>query len=129
MEKNYGTFSARAYTAGGALPIDGAVVRIMGAEEANRLVSFSLLTDRDGRTERISLPAPSKIYSEVPDPSEAPYYLYDLEISKEGYYPKRLFGITIFPDTYTEQMINMIPKGEGDFPLGNINADLNQGGR
>ena len=41
MPNSSGTLRVRAYTAGGALPVEGAVVRVMGAGEDNRLVSFS----------------------------------------------------------------------------------------
>ena len=42
MPNSSGTLRVRAYTAGGALPVEGAVVRVMGAGEDNRLVSFSI---------------------------------------------------------------------------------------
>ncbi len=124
MPNSSGTLRVRAYTAGGALPVEGAVVRVMGALEDNRLVAFSSITDRDGLTELFTLPAPSVDYSLAPNPEELPYSVYDLEISANGYYTKRINGLTVFSGINSIQLANMIP-GSGkmieDFPRGNIN--------
>ena len=121
MYNSSGRLTVRAYTAGGALPVEGAVVRITGATEENRLVAYSLITDRDGVTEMTELPAPGISYSLSPAPAEMPYALYDIEISAPGYYSERLNGVSIFSGISSVQPINMIP-GEGmlvdSFPLG-----------
>ena len=126
MLDSAGTLRVRAYTAGGALPIAGAVVRIIGAEEANRLVSRSLITDRNGITEAVSLPAPNISYSLSPSPIEAPFAVYDVEISAEGYYSKRINGVSVFSGVDSVQLANMIPTGSGvgDYPRGNVNARI-----
>ncbi len=124
MPDSSGTLTVRAYTAGGALPVEGAVVRIFGVSEDNRLAVFSGVTDRDGLTEKFTLPAPSVSLSMSPDPSELPYSVYDLEVSAPGYYTKRINGLTVFSGINSVQLINMIP-GSGnmveDYPRGNIN--------
>lgn len=124
MPSSSGTLRVRAYTAGGALPVEGAVVRVTGALENNRLVAFSSITDRDGLTELFTLPSPSVDYSLAPNPEELPYSVYDLEISANGYYTKRINGLTVFSGINSIQLVNMIP-GSGkmieDFPRGNIN--------
>lgn len=124
MLDSKGTLRIRAYTASGALPIPNAVVRIRGAEELNRLVSYSLLTDRNGITEAVTLPAPSLSYSLSPSPAEAPYALYDVEISANGYYSKVIKGISIFSGVNSVQLANMIPNSGGaqDYPRGNVNT-------
>lgn len=124
MLDSEGTLRIRAYTASEALPIPNAVVRISGAEELNRLVSYSLLTDRNGITEAVTLPAPSLSYSLSPSPAEAPYALYDVEISANGYYSKVIKGISIFSGVNSVQLANMIPNSGGaqDYPRGNVNT-------
>lgn len=127
MLTSEGKIRIRAYTAGGALPIEGATVRIMGAEEDNRLVSYSLITDRDGLTESVSLPAPDVNFSLSPSPNEKPYALYDIEITAPGYYSKKINGLSVFSGIESVQLINMIPEGSRpieDFPRNNINADI-----
>ena len=126
MLDSEGTLRVRAYTAGGALPIAGAVVRIMGAEEANRLVSRSLITDRNGITEAVPLPAPSISYSLSPSPAEAPFAVYDVEVSANGYYSKRINGVSVFSGVNSVQLANMIPSSSGaeDYPRGNVNTQI-----
>ena len=124
MLNSEGKLRIRAYTAGGALPVENALVKIRGAEEDNRLVAYTLVTDFDGLTPEVTLPAPSLEYSLSPDPLEAPYSVYDVEMSAPGYYTKRISGLTVFPGVSSIQLVNMIPySGEGyeDYPRGNIN--------
>ena len=131
MPDSSGTLRVRAYTASGALPVEGATVRITGAGESNRSLAFTSITDRDGQSELFVLPAPSAELSLAPDPSALPYSLYDLEISARGYYTKRIRGLTVFPGINSVQLINMIP-GSGnmieDYPRGNINYIIPENG-
>ena len=124
MLDSSGSLRIRAYTAGGALPVKGATVRITGAEEFNRLVTYSLVTDRDGQTEVVTLPAPSINYSLTPDAAETPYAVYDVVITAPGYLTKRINGLTVFSGVNSVQLVNMIP-GTGElpeeYPLGNNN--------
>ena len=94
-----GTMIVKAYTAGGALPVPSTVVRISGVDEENRFVEFSLLTDEDGITPRITLPSPKKSNSLAPSPSEAAYALYNVEVSRDGYYPKKITNVALFSGT------------------------------
>ena len=125
MLNKTGYLTVRAYTAGGALPVEGAIVRIRGAEDGNRDVIYSLLTDRDGITDKVSLPAPPRELSESPSPTDVPFAIYDIEIVKDGYFTKRLNNIPVFEGINSEQLIAMIPSSGGgeNYPLGNINAN------
>ncbi len=127
MLDSSGTMTIRAYTAGGALPVEGAIVRIMGAMEENRLISYSAPTDRDGLTKKVSLPAPPIALTLTPDPKELPYSLYDVEISAPGFFTKRINGLSVFSGIDSLQLINMIP-GSGflddDYPMENQNVLL-----
>ena len=125
MLDSSGTLRIRAYTAGGALPVKGAIVRITGAGEDNGLISYSLVTDRDGQTEAVTLPAPSINYSLAPNPAELPYSLYDVVITAPGYLTKRINGLTVFSGVNSVQLINMIPGSKeqpDDYPRGNVNS-------
>ena len=129
LNKN-GSMTVRTYTAGGALPISGAIIRIFGAEDGNREVAYSLLTDEDGVTDRINLPTPPVELSEIPRSSITPYSLYDVEVEKEGYFSKRLYNLPVFEGINSEQPIAMIPYSE-ELPRGNLSQDsdlTNQGG-
>ena len=109
MLNDYGWLTVRAQT-GGAYPVEGALVRIRGAEEENSEIVYSLLTDRDGITDKIRLPAPSAGLSMYPEAKELPYSIYDIEIDSEGYIPKRIYGLTVFPGVSAIQIVDLIPE-------------------
>ena len=112
-------------TAGGVLPVVGAVVRIRGSDEENRFVEYSLLTDIDGLTPAILLPTPKREASLSPRAVEAPYSSYDVEIIKSGFYTKRLVGMAMFSGIDAILPIDMIPLGEGE-PNTTLNIMLTQ---
>ena len=125
MLNSEGTLRIRTYTAGGALPVNNALVKIKGAEEDNRLIAYTLITDRDGLTPLVTLPAPNVEFSLSPGPSEKPYSVYDVEISSPGFYTKRINGLTVFPGVNSIQLVNMIPSSghsAEEYPRGNINT-------
>ena len=124
MLNSSGTLRIHTNTAGGALPVSGAVIRIMGAEEENRSVSYSVITDHDGLTPRITLPAPETEYSLTPNPNERPFSIYDVEITANGYYPKRILGLNIFSGVDSVQIVNMIPGNidNNNYPRGSQNT-------
>ncbi|MBR2465723.1 MAG: hypothetical protein IKB38_02185 [Clostridia bacterium] len=125
-----GTLYIRAFTAGDALPTEGVLVRIKGANEENRLVEYSLLTDKNGLTERVTLPAPEKKYSTSPSPDEQPYAIYDVEVFGGGFYRKRFFNVTVFDGTDSYQPVAMIPISnylqDGIYPSGNLNVVIEE---
>ena len=104
-----GFLQVQAYTAEEALPIFKINVRISGGEETNRGADFSLMTDRNGETETVTLSTPKIAYSLSPNPEEQPYSKYDVEIYGDGYYPKRLAGVTVFPGIKSLLRVEMIP--------------------
>ena len=126
MLNSEGKLRIRANTAGGALPIKGAHVKIFGAEESNKDVIFSLLTDVDGITEAVTLPAPDKSFSQKPYPSEAPYAIYNVEITADGYYTQRINGLPIFAGIESYQIVNMIPGTSNGtvYPEGNTETTI-----
>ena len=128
---DYAELSIRAFSASEALPIENAIVKINGASETNSDVSFSLITDEDGVTPGVMLPAPSASYSLEPQSTTAAYGIYDVEVRADGYYTKRLYNIPVFSGVSAVLPVNMIaflPTDEGGrYPRGNINALLDDG--
>ena len=124
-----GTLAIRTYTAGGALPIAGSVVRIHGSNEENRFIEYTLITDSDGITKIIALPSPDKAYSMAPGAKEAPYASYDVEVSSDGYYTKRISDVAIFSGIDSIVPISMIPlpvRGGVSYPIGNLDATVTE---
>lgn len=123
-----GTLTVRTYTASGALPVKNALIRITGADEHNRFVDFTLLTDEDGVTDVISLPTPDRSLSMGSGAPEVPYAVYDVEASADGYYTKRIRNVALFTGVNASQAINMIPisvsSHADEYPRGNLDATV-----
>ena len=119
-----GTLTVKAIVAAGALPLSGVLVNIRGGDEENRFVEYSLLTDEDGLTETLTLPTPALEYSLTPTPTEIPYAKYDITAIADGYYPISIIGASVFANTHSLQVINMIPtSGESDMSDGMLRSD------
>ena len=97
------------YTAGGALPVPDATIRILGNEEGNVGVEYSLITDRNGLTETVALPTPAVSYSLSPGASEQPYAKYDIQASAEGFYVKNIYDVAVFSGIKSILPLEMIP--------------------
>ena len=124
MLDDYGTLSVRSYTAGGAIPVSNALVRIHGAEEENRFISYSLITDEDGMTPIVELPTYSKEFSVIPNPAGKPYSIYNIEILAEGYLPKRISGIPIFSGVYSLLPVSLLPEGRNSVTENNSDITI-----
>ena len=110
-------------TANGAIPIENASIIIQGKDENNQEILISLLTNRDGLTPKITLPAPSSNLSQAPTPSQKPYSTYNIDIFKEGYYPQHYNGVPIFQNVTAVQNAHIIPIAEPD----SLNPYTNKG--
>jgi len=127
MATDFGSLSVRAYTAGGGLPVEGALVRITGADEGNRDIAYSLITDEDGNAGTVRLPAPNIASSIAPSPAFTPYYIYDVAVEKDGFYDRVFRGVSVFPGVNSVQLVNMIPIGGGaaeDYPRGSLDITI-----
>jgi hypothetical protein len=127
MLTEFGSLVVNVGIANEARPIVGALVRISGADEDNKDLVRTLITDNDGVTQKIRLPAKNKSYSQAPNSAETPYSRYNLEIEKDGFYTKKINGISVFSGVESIQIVSMIPSSNnlGEyFPNGNINANL-----
>lgn len=123
---NYGYLRIKTYLASGATPLEGALVKIYGSDEYNSDVQYSLLTDLDGITSVLTLPTPPESYSLSPGSAFQPYSVYNVEISKDGFYPKKIYNVPIFAKTNSLLPIEMIPISYAEngitVPLENLNS-------
>jgi hypothetical protein len=104
-----GYLQIRTFVAGEAIPISDVNIRITGIDEPNGGIDYSVLTDRDGITKFIPLPAPSIEYSLSPNPQEQPYSNYNVEAFANGFYSKKLFNVAIFGSSRSTLPIELIP--------------------
>lgn len=99
----------RAFVAEGGMPVGGVFVSISGNDEFNLGTEVSAITDRDGLTDKLPLPAPPIALSLSSGAPEQPYSTYDVYVSKEGYYPKRIFNVAVFPRIVSTLPLSMTP--------------------
>lgn len=119
-----GTLSVFVTSAGGSIPIEGAIVRITGAGEENQDYNKSFMTDVDGLVRGVSLPTPALLYSLKPNSPETPFGLYDIEVVAENYYKKDIYNAAVFSGVSATLPVNMIPypiyDKEEIYPEGNL---------
>ena len=124
----YGILRIKAYLAEGSIPLQGAkvTVRPSNVREKDHHTRF---TDQDGFTSSINLPAPPKALSQTPTPESIPYAIYDITVSKDGYYTERILSVPIFSGIDAIVPVNMIPTrkdGNGNPPQSNLTLNANQ---
>ena len=111
---SYGYLIVKVSTASGAIPIENASVIVQGKDDNNQEILLSFLTNRDGITPKIMLPAPPKELSESPSPASKPYSVYNIDVFKEGYYPQHYNGVPIFQNVTAVQNAHIVPTSEFD---------------
>ena len=107
-------FKVKTYMASGALPVADVLVKVYGTDDFNNHVKYSLITDNDGLTPEIPLPAPPADLSRSPGSGEAPYAVYNAELAKDGFYPKKIDNIPVFGKSDAILSIEMIPLAYGN---------------
>jgi hypothetical protein len=102
-------------TARRAIPLEGAQVRIRdyATEFKNGRgdVIATLISGRDGNTERISLPT-SPLSDSLSPGKDHPYSVYNLEVHLEGYRGQIYYALPIFEGITAIQPVDMIPLPE-----------------
>ena len=106
---SYGYLKIRVYTAKEALPVPNVNVRIYGNEESTNGTDFSVITSESGLTEILELPAPDVSYSLSPNSSEQAYSTYNIEVSHENFYSKRIDNVPIFAGILSVLPVELIP--------------------
>ena len=127
---NSGSLVVNVTSAGGAVPSENAVIKIYGTDENNKGVEYSFLTDVDGVSRTVVLPAPSRTLSLSPGAPEQSYALYNIVASLDGYYTVRIANVAVFDGEITVQPINLIPtpihNNNVTFPRGNLTVNVRE---
>lgn len=117
-ESGTGRLVFRVSTAGGAIPLEGArvILRQKGAEgDPKRGDAVAVLySDRNGRTEVVSLATVPRSLSLAPQNGDTPppFLCYDAEVSLAGYSEVNFVCIPIFDGVTSVQPADMIPLPE-----------------
>ncbi|WP_324822744.1 hypothetical protein [Sinanaerobacter sp. ZZT-01] len=95
-------------TALGTLPVPNAEVTVSKPLGNGFYLSKVVVTDIDGKTETIALPAVSAEISQAPG-IVRPYSVYNASVSAPGFFTVELFNIPIFENITALQPINLFP--------------------
>lgn len=109
--RELGYLVVRVSTALGAIPLEEATVNIRGNTMESSGILYSLLSDRDGLTSRVSLPTPPRSDSQTPG-SPPPYSTWNIEVFKEGYIPAKFLNVPVYSSTVSVQPAVLVPLGE-----------------
>ncbi|MEE0946536.1 MAG: carboxypeptidase-like regulatory domain-containing protein [Acutalibacteraceae bacterium] len=91
----------------GYRPIPNATVTITKSDTGE--VIERVVTDQNGKTRIISLPAPNKDMSLTPSSNdEKVYQVYDMEVIAEGYLPSKIKNVPVFASTLSIQQFNLV---------------------
>ncbi len=111
-----GKLAVHVTTARGSIPVEGAQVFIRNYLPANQPtagdVIFALVTNRDGNTEPVILPAPPRTDSLAPTNGKPPFATYNIEIYSEGYSAQNYINVPIFDGITAIQPADLIPLPE-----------------
>ena len=123
-EQGIGYLKIRATSAGGALPVEGAVVTVSNYRDGGdgELIA-SLRTNEGGLTPKVALSAPPASDSMMPGATR-PYALYNVNVTKDGFYPVESIAVPIFDRIVAVQPIDMVPLTEAESIAGADSAGI-----
>ncbi len=111
LDDSSGQIIVQVRTARGTQPVpEAAVIIYKNRDGKNEVVSFSL-TNEDGTTPTLSLPAPKKADAQTPSDS-LPFADYNIAIRHPMFYTAMLNNVQIFGDELTIQAVELIPLPE-----------------
>ena len=102
----FGTLLFQVTGGQGTFPVPNARVTIAKVLDDRLSLSISLLTDENGKTEPVSLPAPRRELSQNPY-NGIVYAIYQAEVTAEGYIPTKIKDLPVFDGITTIQPINL----------------------
>ncbi len=104
-----GYIQLHAYESYAQLPLRDVAITIT-AEDGTAIAMR--LTDRNGMIAPVEIPVPDLAESQTPDPPERPYALVNLYAHLRGYEQVEAENLQVFPNTVTNQELQMIPLSE-----------------
>lgn len=111
-----GYIQVNAFTSNARIPLKDVAVSVTSEEGTSIAMR---LTDRSGRIEPIPVPVPDLEAGQSPDTGETPFTRVNLYARLNGYTQIENEDLQVFPDTVTEQDLEMIPLSELPSSWGN----------
>lgn len=110
-ETGEGRIVVRVQTALGSFPVPEAAVIITKNRNGTKEIVNSQLTDRSGKTQEISVPAPPKADSQSPS-EELPFSDYSITVQNPMYYTAVTDNVQVFGDELTIFVAELTPLPE-----------------
>lgn len=104
-----GYIQVHAFTSLARLPLEDVTITIT-AEDGTAIAMR--LTDKSGKISPVEVPVPDIAASLRPDTGEVPFTAVNLYARKKGFEQIESGGVQVFPDTITDQDLQMIPLSE-----------------
>jgi hypothetical protein len=82
-----------------------------------------LLSDRDGLTPKVALPAPPRAISAHPSES-VPFSSWNIDVFKEGYVPVSFTGVPIYSSVVSVQPAVLVPISENFYTQQSYNESI-----
>lgn len=106
--EDVGYLIVKVSTARGAIPLSDASVSIRGNTSDSSGILYSLRTDRDGLSEKVALPAPSRSLSDVPG-NPSPFSTWNIDVFKDGYVPVSFQNVPVYSSIVSVQPAVLVP--------------------
>ena len=104
-----GYITVHAYTSYAQLPVQNVAVSVT-APDGTAIAMRT--TDRNGQIRQIPIPVPDRSAGLTPNNGEIPYTTVNLYARARGYEQAEYENLQVFPDTVTNQNIELIPLSE-----------------
>ena len=104
-------------TANSAIPLPRAQVTVSRAHDGSSDVLYELQTGNDGKTPRVSLPAPTRSSSQRPS-TVPPFSTYNISVVLDGYEQAVYNEVPIFDGIIAMQQADLIPVPKNQYPDG-----------
>ena len=102
----FGTLVFQVTGGQGAFPVPNATINITHSPDERLGIAITVRTDESGKTEPLSLPAPSRELSQSPNNGMV-YAVYQAEILADGYLPAEIRDLPVFDGITTIQPVNL----------------------
>lgn len=114
-EQGTGYITVNVRTAGGALPVENAMITIKNISEngSDNSVVAIMLTDSSGTSEVVALPTPLRQNSQTPDADGEVSALYSIDTEKSGFYSVVNFNVPVFDGITSIQQVLLVPIATG----------------
>ncbi len=104
-----GYIDVLAYTSRAEIPLENVAITVTASDGTALAMR---ITDRNGRTSRITVPVPEKSASMEPDTGMRPYTPVNVYARLDGYEQTENENLQVFPGTVTRLNLALIPLSE-----------------